>query len=343
MAIATSALEVESAAIEGAGLSRVEVGALTIARIADKDGFTYKASDDRRVTRRHLHRIAELTIPPAWTDVRIAYDDNAHLQVVGRDDAGRLQYIYHEGWEEVRTAAKAFRLSQLLAVLSRLRHSVDRAIKESSPDLPFAAATRIVDLLHLRAGHENYAGDEGGRGVATLLKRHVQLDKDGFRLRFRGKGGKKIDKYSQDPKLLAALCELKKQKGPRLFTMKNGEVSRAMTAADLNRYLAETAGAPITAKDFRTLYASATALDCLQRMPVPQSKRRSRSAIREVAVQISSELANTPAITRKSYIHPSIIEAFENAALKKLDLSCAKRGLKSAEAMLQRFLEIESR
>jgi DNA topoisomerase-1 len=339
MAAALELGEIEQKAIDDLGLRRIETSELTIERVAAKEGFQYVRDGKRAVSRRDLKRIAELVIPPAWSDVRIACDSDSHLQAVGRDEAGRLQYIYHSSWDDVRAAAKAFRLQQLGQALPSLRPAVEEHLTKDSANLPLAAAARLVDLLHLRAGHETYAGDEGGRGVATLLKRHVQIDGASFRLNFRGKGGKRIDKTHADPALAEVLAELRRIRGPRLFKLKTKDGYRPMTAADLNAYLTEVSGKPITAKDFRTLFASAAALDRLCSLDAVDSAAKRRGIIAEIAREISLELANTPAIARKSYIHPLIISKFETCELEGFSNARARAGLTPAESKLMRFFE----
>lgn len=329
--------EIEETAIAERGLHRIDASGLTIQRISRGKGFDLVRDGNRNVGRRDRKRITELVIPPAWADVRIASDPSAHLQAVGRDEAGRLQYIYHSDWDDVRAAAKAFRLAQLGRALPRLRQAVASDLKHDSANLPLAAAARLIDLLHLRAGHETYAGDEGGRGAATLLKRHVQVDGTSFRLCFRGKGGKRIDKTHTDIRLASALEELRRSRGPRLFKLTSADGSRPMTASDLNRYLAEAAGKPITAKDFRTLYASSAALEHLSGLGAMETPTAVKRAIAEIARLISEELANTPAVTRKSYIHPLIIERFQSRGLEHSG-SRARQELSAAESQLMRFL-----
>jgi DNA topoisomerase I len=299
----------------------------------------YVDDTKRTFSRATLKRIADLVIPPAWSDVRIATEKDAHLQAVGRDAAGRLQYIYHPEWVEVRDAAKAFRLSQIGSVLGRLRAQIRRDLADGTVDMPLAAAARIVDLLHLRAGHEVYAGDEGGRGVSTLLKRHLKMDTDVFHLAFRGKGGKHIDKTCDDPLLYAALKELRACPGARLFKLKTNGGFRPMTAGDLNQYLAQSSGKPITAKDFRTLFASSVALHELRNLERPTTTVVARRAVAAVARKISIELANTPAVTRKSYIHPRIVESFVKGDLESARDAPRKRALSSAESKLMQFLQ----
>lgn len=330
---------IEENAIEFLGIRRITADELGIKRKKKGTSFTYVNDAKRTPSRTNLKRIADLVIPPAWSDVRIATEKDAHLQAVGRDAAGRLQYIYHPEWGEVRAAAKAFRLSQLGSVLGRLRVCIRRDLTEGTVNMPLAAAARIVDLLHLRAGHEAYAGDEGGRGVSTLLKRHLKMDSDGFHLAFRGKGGKHIEKSCNDPLLIAALKELRTYPGARLFKLKTSDGFRAMTAADLNQYLAESSGKPITAKDFRTLFASSAALNHFQNFGPPRTTAVARRTIMDAARKISAELANTPAVTRKSYIHPSIIERYERGKLETAGDAPKKRGLTTAEAKLMQFLQ----
>ena len=261
MTAATTVGQVEQKAMDDLGLRRIETSELTIERISANGRFDFLLEGKQRIGRRDRKRISDLAIPPAWSEVRIAGDHDAHLQAVGRDDAGRLQYIYHDAWDDVRAATKASRLLHLGQALPRLRPAIDSDLKNDTASLPLAAAARLVDLLHLRAGHESYAGDEGGRGVATLLKRHVEVDGAAFRLRFRGKGGKRIDKTHTDAKLAKVLAELRRVRGSRLFKLRTEDGYRPMTATDLNAYLAEGAGKPITAKDFRTLFASVAALE----------------------------------------------------------------------------------
>ena len=325
---------IEENTIEFLGIRRITAAELGIKRSKNGSSFTYVEDSKRPISRVTRKRIADLVIPPAWSEVRIATEKDAHLQAVGRDAAGRLQYIYHPEWVEVRDAAKAFRLSQIGSVLGRLRARIKRDLADGTVNMPLAAAARIVDLLHLRAGHEVYAGDEGGRGVSTLLKRHLKIDTGVFHLAFRGKGGKHIDKTCDDPLLYAALKELRTYPGARLFKLKTNDGFRQMTAADLNQYLARNLGKPITAKDFRTLFASSVALNELHYLERPTTTVVARRAVAAVARKISIELANTPAVTRGSYIHPRIVERFAKGELGIFSDSQKKRGLSSSESRL---------
>lgn len=329
-------------ALEEAGLRRIDPAEMPIRRVKAGLGFSYVDPHGRTVTHRPTRRrITDLVIPPAWSEVRIAADPQAHLQAVGRDEAGRLQYIYHEAWEDVRAQAKALRLKRLGIVLPDLRQRVATAIAaaELTRETVIATAIRLIDIAVLRVGHEMYAGEESGRGVATLLKRHVRFNDSTIRLSFRGKGGKRIDKELDDPVLLTAIERLRRVRGRRLFLDPTGPV-RPLTANDINAWLGEVTGEPVTAKDFRTFHASALALETLARSGAPQSRTEARRTAMAVARSVALVLANTPTVARKSYIHPAVMTAYEAGSLSEDLLHPARRrGLSLAETALMRFLE----
>jgi DNA topoisomerase-1 len=295
----------------------------------------------RPISTREAGRIAKLVIPPAWRDVRISADPRSHIQAVGRDEAGRRQYIYHPDWEIVRNGAKARRLRRLIAVLPRIRGKIARDLDGDGDQRILATAARLVDRLCLRAGHEEYAGEESGRGVATLLRKHVTVSGAVISFDFPGKGRKHIQASLDDDKCARNIGQAKQARGRRLFKVRTRKGYRNMTAGDLNRYLVRVAGAKISAKDFRTLRASAVALERLAGH-ADGSASEKRRLLASVAREISGLLANTPAVTRKSYIHAEIIEHYERGCL----IDQAGRPLyrcNKAEARLDRFLRTTRR
>jgi DNA topoisomerase-1 len=329
-------------ALEEAGLRRVDPADMSIRRVKAGLGFSYVDADGRTIIHRGIRkRIADLVIPPAWSEVRIAADASAHLQAVGRDEAGRLQYIYHDAWEDVRAQAKAERLRQLGLVLPDLRERVAHAIAaaELTREGAIAAAVRLIDVAVLRVGHEMYAGEESGRGAATLLKRHVRLADSTINLSFRGKAGKRIDKQLDDPLLRGAIERLRRFRGSRLFLDPTPPI-KPLTAKDINSWLGEVTGAPVTAKDFRTFHASALALETFARSGPPRSRTEAKRTTTAVARDVALVLANTPTVARKSYIHPAVLTAYEAGALSQELLHPARRrSLSLAETALMRFLE----
>jgi DNA topoisomerase I len=331
------------------GLKMADPDDLAIQRVACGRGFTFRhPSTAVALDPTTRQRIAGLVIPPAWREVRIAAEPQAHLQAVGRDEAGRLQYLYHPAWEEVRAARKIERLRRLglclpslrVAVASDLAGSVVHDDVRVARRTMLAAAATLVDRLGLRAGHEAYAGPESGRGAATLLKRHVAIDGDQIKLAFRGKGGRKIEASLIDARLACVLAQLKEVRGSRLFKERNGRRLRPITAEDLNQYLREVSGQDISAKDFRTFQASARAIELLCDYGPATSVQVRRKCLAAVARQIGGLLNNTATVARTSYIHPTVIDRFEEG---RLDASLLRpkwrHGLDGAETALMRLLD----
>jgi len=325
------------------GLTRVAPENLSIERLACGRGFRFRDGSGVAVSDPSTRaRIAGLVIPPAWRDVRIATESNAHLQAVGRDEAGRLQYLYHPDWEQVRAARKIDRLRRLGRGLRQLRAAVAADLANDRIDrrTMLAAAATLVDRAGLRAGHEAYAGPESGRGAATLLKRHVTVEGSEVKLAFRGKGGRKIEAAIIDAELARIMAELKQVPGARLFKERNGRGLRPITAEDLNEYLREASGEDITAKDFRTFRASARALELLCTAGPATTARARRRCLAAVARQIGGLLSNTPSVARSSYIHPEVIDRFEDGTLDAALLRPKWRhGLDAAETALMRMIE----
>jgi DNA topoisomerase-1 len=291
----------------------------------------------RPVNEQEARRIAALAIPPAWTDVRISADPRSHIQAVGRDAAGRRQYIYHPDWESVRSAEKGRRLRRLLCALPRIRRAISRDIRNPGNRQVLATVARLVDKLCLRAGHEEYAGEESGRGVATLLKKHVHLAGESIDFDFPGKGKKRIALTLIDPAVARSIASLRAVPGSRLFRLTMDCGYRNLTATDLNAYLADVADCDISAKDFRTLRASSMALSRLAMEP-GGSKASRRKVLAQLCRDISVSLCNTPAVVRKSYIHLPLLEAYERGDALNYEAGATPRGCTRGERLLLSFL-----
>jgi DNA topoisomerase-1 len=326
------------------GLSYADASKLTLRRRRSGRGFVYldeqgKAIRDPKVR----ERIEALVIPPAWTDVCIAEDPRAHIQAIGRDALGRLQYRYHEAWTAIRDKVKAERLVRFGNALPKIRAQLEADLRRRTCDRRYAAAVaaRLIDRALLRSGHSTATIDDGGRGATTLLKRDVQLNGATVTLNFTGKSGKRIVKTLRDPLLLNRLKKLKAIGKKRLFAFRD-EAGRCcyLSARDLNAYLREAAGAAVTAKDFRTFGASAQALAALAAAEVPKSQTGRKRLVASVVRDVSESLANTPAVARSSYVHPLVMEAFEADALDPAMVKGPTRNhLDRAETALMRFLE----
>lgn len=296
--------------------------ALTITRRKRGQGWSFHDAKGRLIAAPAvLDRLNALAMPPAYRDVRYAADPKAHLQAVGIDADGRPQYRYHPDWEKVRETEKAKRLANLAAALPRIRRALARELKEggSGRSLALAACIDLIARTAIRAGGDRYEAERGHRGATTLLKRNVRLNRGEVCLAFRGKGGKDIERCAAAPRLCTVLRRLVKLPGRYLFQYRreDGGVAR-LRAAEVNAHLKAIAGCDISLKDFRTLMASSLVAGHLAaEEPAPSAAGRKRQ-IKAAVTHAAEELANTPTVARKSYVHDSVVEAFESGKLKRM-------------------------
>jgi DNA topoisomerase-1 len=329
------------------GLTYVTTVELTIRRRRHGSGFRYLSPKGRAIAAADVERLAALAVPPAYEDVLYAVDPSAHIQAIGRDAAGRLQYRYHPDWQRVRETRKARRLARLAEVLPQIRRSTGQHLGAAEPTRAFtlSAIIELVARSAIRPGSEQYARLRGTRGAATLLKSNVSIYGETVRLRFKAKGGKRIDKEIHAPKLAAAVEVLRQLPGRRLFQYRTdaGEV-RAANAQEVNGFLREIAGVQISLKDFRTLLASVSVLDALARAEPATSKRARRRQILDAICNAAAELGNTPAICRKSYVHETVVNAFEDGALERFadSLRACRSSAQSEKVLAKVAAKIEA-
>ncbi len=168
-------------------VSDEEVG---FSRRCNGHGFCYTGARGIRLRDpRTLQRIESLAIPPAWSDVWICRSADGHLQVTGRDDRHRKQYIYHQRWREISNLAKLLRLSDWAELLPKLRSAVTRDLrgKELTRNRVLAGMVALLDLTSIRIGNEEYVRQNKSYGLATLRTRHVTFGRGYAQLRFRTK------------------------------------------------------------------------------------------------------------------------------------------------------------
>ena len=309
------------------GLHYVSSDVLSIRRRRRGKGWIYLAPNGRVIRRRAVvRRLASLAVPPAYHDVLYAEDPAAHLQAIGRDDAGRLQYRYHPDWEKVRETRKAGRLARLADALPRIRRSAGQHLSGEEPTREFALAA-VIELVAssaIRPGSESYTRQHGSRGATTLLKSNVARDGELIRLTFRGKGGKKVVKEVAGPRICKAIEQLVKLPGRRLFQYRAEDGGlRSIKAQEVNEFLREIAGVNISLKDFRTLMASAAVLETLAAEAPAKTERQRRKQVLAAVRAAAEDLDNTPAICRRSYVHETVVEAFEDGALERFSQTLA--------------------
>jgi DNA topoisomerase-1 len=330
-----------------AGLKYVEPDSLPLRRLRKGKGFSYVDQHSRSVSDTKLReRLNSLAVPPAWEDVRLARDPKCHIQAVGRDEAGRLQYRYHELWTETGHEVKRERLEQLGEKLGEVREEVAAQLRRQTIDEDFAlgCALALLDRAGLRIGYPEYSREDGGRGATTLMCKDVQVKEGAVRLRFHGKGGKRIQRILEDTSLARALGLLKAQPGEMLFKWRNkdGE-DRCLTADDVNAALRQRFSETTSAKDFRTFRASSIVAGALQGLDpndIPARKDALKQSIRSSA----NFLQNTPTVARNSYVHPLVQSAFTDETFDHATLFTGpqRAGLTRGETALLRLLRREA-
>jgi DNA topoisomerase I len=303
------------------GLKLGDQNELTIRRVKRGKSYSFVRANGSHVRdTRTIRRLHAMAVPPAYVQVRYSPDPNSHLQAVGRDAAGRLQYRYHADWEKVREHRKAHRLAKLVAALPKIRRNVSAQLAGEEPTREFALAT-VIELIArtaIRPGNESYARLNGTRGATTLLKSNVTVEDDSLVLTFKAKGGKAVRKECAASKLVRAIGILRTVPGKRMFQYRDSSGTvRAVSTTQVNAYLREIASIKISLKDFRTLMASAVVLESLSRISPAASARGRKKQVLEAVRAAADELSNTPAICRKSYVHDTIVTAFEDGILER--------------------------
>ncbi|WP_407149647.1 DNA topoisomerase IB [Bradyrhizobium sp. ORS 86] len=303
------------------GLRLGDQNELTIRRIKRGSSYSFIRANGTRIRdARTIRRLHAMAVPPAYRQVRYSSDPSSHLQAVGRDAAGRLQYRYHADWEKVREQRKAHRLAKLVAALPKIRRKVSAFLSGDEPTREFAlsAVIELIARTAIRPGNESYARLNGTRGATTLLKSNVTLEDDSLVLTFKAKGGKAVRKECDAAKLVRAVGILRTVPGKRMFQYydRSGVVRAASTTA-VNAFLREIAGIKISLKDFRTLMASAVVVESLSRITPATSERGRKRQVLEAIRAAADQLSNTPAICRRSYVHDTIVTAFEDGILER--------------------------
>jgi DNA topoisomerase I len=306
-------------AAKRAQLRYVTDAAPGITRHKARNGVDYRLPDGALVRDiETLRRIRSLVIPPAWTEVWICLDPAGHLQATGRDQRGRKQYRYHPRWREVRDEAKYGKLLVFAKALPLIRARVAEDLKRRG--LPrervLAAIVRLMETTLFRVGNTEYAKANKSFGLTTLRDRHVAIEGGHIRISFRGKSGKQHGTDINDRRLAGIVKDCRDLPGYELFQYldEDGE-RRSVGSADVNDYLREVTGEDITAKDFRTWAATQLAAQALREFENFDSEARRKKAIVDAVKKVASHLGNTPAICRRSYIHPAVLDGYMDGTL----------------------------
>jgi DNA topoisomerase-1 len=297
-----------------AGLRYVTDARPGIARKRAGKGFRYVDADGKAVRDKEtLRRIRSLVIPPAWKDVWICPDPRGHLQATGRDARGRKQSRYHPRWRAVRDETKYERMLLFGTVLKRIRERVEEDL--GLPGLPrnkvLATVVRLMERTLIRVGNEEYARENHSYGLTTMREKHVKVEGSTVMFRFRGKSGKLHTVGVQDRRLARIIRRFQDLPGYELFQyLDEAETPRTIDSADVNDYLREVSGEEFTAKDFRTWAGTVLASMALRDFEKFESETQAKRNVVQAIKTVALRLGNTPAVCRRCYVHPAILDCY---------------------------------
>lgn len=315
-----SALPTEPvAAARSAGLRYVSDDQPGFTRKRQGKAFHYFGADGKPLRdKEHLARIKSLAIPPAWTEVWICPSANGHLQATGRDARRRKQHRYHPRWREARDETKFTRLIAFARALPKIRKRIGEDLKLSG--LPrrkvLATVVKLLEVSLIRVGNDEYARDNRSYGLTTMRDHHVDVSGARMRFNFRGKSGKSHTIDISDPHLAKIVKECQDLPGQEIFQYLDDDGTRQDVKSEhVNEYLREITGEDFTAKDFRTWAGTVLAAMALRELEKFDSQTQAKKNVLRAIEAVAERLGNTPAICRKSYVHPMLLDAYMEGAL----------------------------
>jgi DNA topoisomerase I len=301
-------------AAASAGLRYVTDSRPGIRRRKSGAGFFYVHSGGARISDANtLKRVRALAIPPAWKDVWICPYSDGHLQATGRDARGRKQYLYHPRFREIRDSTKYQHVIAFADTLPAIRAKVREHM--ALPGLPrekvVATVVYLLDKTLIRVGNDDYAKQNKSYGLTTLKNRHVEVDGSEVRFHFVGKSGKEWSAKIKDRRVAKIIRACQDLPGQELLQYRDeGGTIEDVTSSDVNDYLREITGRDITAKDFRTWAGTVLAAMALKDLESLGGGKKANKRLRAAIEVVAARLGNTPAICRKCYVHPEVLNAF---------------------------------
>jgi DNA topoisomerase-1 len=314
-------------------------------------GWSFYDAEGKLVKDKELiTRFNKLVIPPAYTNVWISPYENGHLQFTGTDAAGRKQYRYHAGWNQIRNQSKYHRLQTFASYLPAIREQVDKDLARRNLDHEkvVALAVRLMELTGIRVGNESYKKLYGSFGLTTLQNRHIKIEGSTLKFEFKGKKGVMHKIALQSKKLVRLVKQCRDIPGKELFQYYNENGERcSIGSGDINDYLKNITGEEFTAKDFRTWSGSVSALYAFKSAGEFTSVTECHKKIVGVIDEVAVSLGNTRSVCKKYYVHPSVIKSYEDGTIFKYvskideesDIKAAE--LSIAEKALLNLLETE--
>jgi DNA topoisomerase I len=295
-------------------------------------GWAYCDPHGERIRdREEIDRLNAIGMPPAYKDCWFCPSPHGHIQAIGYDDKGRKQYRYHPEFRAAQEAEKYAGCADFGRMLPLVRRQVDSDLANRKLDKRtcVAAIVRLLDLGHVRVGNRCYAEENGSFGATTLRSKHATVRGASVSLCYRGKSGKEQRLTIADKRLSRVVKRCQDLPGQHLFQYLDTDGKRhPVSSSDVNDYLREASGEDVTAKHFRTWGASVIAYRAIV------EAGRAGIGLKAMLEPVAKALGNTPAIARKSYVHPALIELAKGGGLKgetPVKLPRATRWLDPAE------------
>jgi DNA topoisomerase I len=296
-----------------------------------------------------ISRINKLAIPPAWENVWISHIENGHLQATGFDARQRKQYRYHALWNYLRSETKFHHLLEFGKVLPQLRLQLekDMSLAGITEMKVLATVISLMERTYIRIGNETYEKENGSFGLSTLKDRHVQIKGDSIHFSFKGKKSVQHNIELKNKKLAKAVKDCRDIPGKELFQYydENGD-RKKIDSGMVNHYLKEATGGNFSAKDFRTWAGSLNILRSFAAMEEAIDEKERKNNVLKALEEVSLKLGNTRTVCKKYYVHPAIIDMYEQDRLKnylkqlnKIEMDDGKTGLTLTEKILMKLLE----
>ncbi len=320
-----------------------------IIRVKKGKGFSYLYEGKPVKDKEILERIHKLVIPPAWTNVWICADENGHIQATGLDAKGRKQYRYHPAWNSLRNETKFHHLYEFGKLIPSLRLKLeeDLAKKEMVEEKVIATVISLMERTYIRIGNNDYEKLYGSYGLTTLKDKHVKVEGDTVKFSFKGKKGVYHNITLQNKHLARIVKACRDIPGKELFQYFDAEGKRrSIDSGVVNKYIKEATGGNFSAKDFRTWAGTLNILRAFKTIGQAETKTDCKKNVIAALDEVSKKLGNTRTVCKKYYVHPGIIQLYEENTLDKYlkELNDIEQpdnltGLTSEERLLMKILQ----
>ncbi len=299
------------------GLHYVSDKDLVWRRTRNGEGFRFVNRLGRPLHPKDAMRVKSLVIPPAWEEVHISPDENGHIQATGLDSKGRKQYIYHPGWIAYNQQHKFESLKKFGEVLPTLREVIAGHMRqhELTRERVLATVVWLLENTFIRVGNKEYADENQSYGLTTMRTKHVDVEGNTIKFSFKGKSHVYHELDIRNPRVAQTIKQCIELPGYQIFKYVEDGKRHSIDSSQINEYLKEISGEPLSAKDFRTWGGTILAGDTLYKIGEPSPELSVEKAITQAVATVAEHLGNTAAVSRQYYIHPRVIKSYETDML----------------------------